>query len=274
MKVVSAGDRVEAGAYRLHSRFRRAANFTSPTRLVVLSDRSVGSGPISIVVDGELPKDDSLTVEPDALLLGGRRYSLGPRYDSALPGIPPEPAMVEVLVNRVRAAAHPKSLAFLLDASRIRNFGDGFEQNMIRQIQAGASKLFGEDPTPGVRLLRGCGFGLTPAGDDLLAGALIGWRLREGRVPPRPWTAWKPSLPGGNVLSESFLALAAEGRVNEPMKNLLTALGGAEAETVRAAANRVLAHGETSGADILTGLVLAVHKGSNFQQPTPNRRGP
>ena len=229
MKILNVGDRVEAGSYRLHSRFQRVANYTDGSRLVVLSDRSVGFGPINIVIEGDLPEADALVVEPDALCLGSRRYAFGPRYDSSLPTNPINRDMLAALAEHLRAVAHPQSLAFLLDESRISNFRDGFEQNLVRQIQAGVEKLFGHKPAQGARMLRGCGFGLTPSGDDLLAGVMIAWNCSEvGRVGPTrlPGGLSQAALPpAANPLSNAFLALAAEGRVNEAMKNVLAALG-------------------------------------------------
>jgi hypothetical protein len=332
MKILSVGDRVEAGPYRLHSRFRRVANYlleagrprpelrhegppspgfgeasaapptadmaARPAPLLCLVARSVGPGPIHIVVGGEIPEADSLTVEPGALRIGTARHALDdcPRYDSALPAGPLKPARLADLASHVRARAHPKSLAFLLDKARTAGFRGGFEQNLVRQVREGAGLLFGDEPARGARLLRGCGFGLTPSGDDFLAGVLIGLNLAlvgRGRpdatahlggssgpaLPPDHYqTAGRARAParaekatlldkilsaarGENVLSNAFLDLAADGRVNEAMKQLITALTGNAAKNVGEAADRVLAQGETSGADVLTGLVLAMHKG-------------
>ena len=295
MKILNVGDRVEAGPYRLHSRFRCVSNYlleagrprpalrregAAPPAayLLCLVNSSVGSGPINMVLDGAPPEADALTMESDALLIEHHRYALGRRYDSSLPTSPINPDMLAVLGEHLPAKAHPKSLAFLLDPSRTSNFRAGFEQNLVRQIQEGAAKLFSADPAQGVRLLRGCGFGLTPSGDDFLAGMMIGLHRMAGRArsPLRAalsaaeGPAALPAPAVQNILSAAFLALAAEGRVNEAMKQLVVALTGDKAQNVRLAAERVLAQGETSGADILTGLVLALHKGA--QRPT-NKQG-
>ncbi|MBU1909781.1 MAG: DUF2877 domain-containing protein [Verrucomicrobia bacterium] len=293
MKILRVGDRVEAGNYRLHSRFRRVANYLleagrpRPASLLCLVAPSIGAGPINLVVEGDLPEADSLIVEPQALVIGPGRFAFDAslRYDSTLPGGSVNENVVPVLADHLRTKAHPKSLAFLLDDSRTAAFRDGFEQNMVRQVQAGARALFGEDPAHGAQMLKGCGLGLTPAGDDFLAGVLIGLHLAwVGRVGPtrRSDGLSQAALPieiilaaalGDNVLSAAFLELAHEGRVNEAMKQLIITLTGKKAENVRAAADRVLAQGETSGADVLTGLVLAmqkVHSTSKNQRPTSN----
>lgn len=279
MKIVSVGDRVKSGTYRLHSRFHHAANYFNSSAFVVLADRSVGSGPISIVVEGEILEVDDITVEADAWLLGGRRYAFGPRYDSSLPPEPVNTVMIPFLADHLRARAPPKSLVFLLDEARAANFRPGFEQNVVKQIRDGARRLLEGDWAQGAQLLRGCGFGLTPSGDDFLAGFLIAGHLTapsvsEGNILLAHAHSYIMAAANENSLTHAFLALAAEGRVNEAMKCLLVALGGTDAEAARSAADRVLAHGETSGADILTGLVLGMQKGMNIQLPTSNRRRP
>ena len=50
MMLLSIGDEVREGTYRLHSCFRRAVNFTDGRRLVTLVTPDVGAGPVNIVV--------------------------------------------------------------------------------------------------------------------------------------------------------------------------------------------------------------------------------
>lgn len=270
MKILNVGDRVEAGSYRRHSCFRQVTNYAreaGPAALLCLVAPPVGAGPIHIVIGGPLPDAEALSVEPGILRIGAEGHALdtAPRFDSSLPKAPVRRDLAESLAAHLVARAHPKSLAFLVDPARVSAFREGFERNLVRRVQDGAEQLLGGDPARGFMLLRGCGFGLTPAGDDLLAGAWIGMKLAG--TPFGPPAGSQPPV-GKNVLSDTFLALAAEGRVNEAMKNLLAALGGDSPDRVREAADRVLAHGETSGADVLTGLVLGMQKGTNAQQPT------
>ena len=43
MMLLSIGDKVREGTYRLHSRFRRAVNFTDGRRMVILVTPDIGA---------------------------------------------------------------------------------------------------------------------------------------------------------------------------------------------------------------------------------------
>ena len=117
--------------------------------------------------------------------------------------------------------------------------------------------------------LAGLGPGLTPAGDDLLAGFAATWLLTARALGRDVWRARRlvaavagAAGPRASALGAAWLAHAARGEVSEPQGALLTVLL-ARGETPRdaygleAAARVVLAQGATSGADWLAGAVLA-----------------
>jgi len=115
------------------------------------------------------------------------------------------------------------------------------------------------------RGLAGLGPGLTPAGDDLLAGFAATWLLaaralgRDGRAARRLTTVLATAAgPRASPLGAGWLAHAARGEVSEPQGALLARLlAREEAPELEAAVARVLAYGATSGADWLAGVVLA-----------------
>jgi hypothetical protein len=95
---------------------------------------------------------------------------------------------------------------------------------------------------------------LTPSGDDLLAGFLLALVL--GGREPEAKELLSYAL-RGNVLTDTFLKLAAEGRVNEPTRALLLAMGNtseARRDDLERALLGVVALGATSGEDFLRGL--------------------
>ncbi|MFH0953501.1 MAG: DUF2877 domain-containing protein [Verrucomicrobiota bacterium] len=167
---------------------------------------------------------------------------------------------LQVLTQLLVREANPRSLAFLLDAKRARSFTTGFETAFVRRIKAGVRLLRRGHRAEGATLLRGCGFGLTPSGDDLLAGWLIGLNLLQqagGRDFSSAIRAIYRAAKGRSLVCNAFLRLARDGRVNGNMRNLISALLRNGADSVRTAARRVLDQGETSGADLATGFVMA-----------------
>jgi hypothetical protein len=108
----------------------------------------------------------------------------------------------------------------------------------------------------------GGGQGLTPSGDDVLCGLLLGLRP----VPPAVagvWAAVAPRLGATTSLSASLLAESAEGYAVPAVVRLGVALARARhgsdgADTLRRAVREVAGIGHSSGADLLAGLAGAL----------------
>jgi len=108
--------------------------------------------------------------------------------------------------------------------------------------------------------LAGLGGGLTPAGDDFLAGTM----LRAWLTQPTPRALCRAlvtvAVPRTTTLSASFLRAAARGECSAPWHALLAAMGDEPNSVVEAkitaAVQKILSHGATSGADSLTGFLF------------------
>ncbi|MEW6661087.1 MAG: DUF2877 domain-containing protein [Bacillota bacterium] len=113
---------------------------------------------------------------------------------------------------------------------------------------------------PSVKGLVGLGPGLTPAGDDFLAG----WTAAV-QVVNRPDSGWMElfsqallshARKATNLISYSMLRYAVLGQGPPGAVTLAAALAGGSGEDVLVAAQEVLAHGSTSGADQITGIAF------------------
>jgi hypothetical protein len=272
MTLVSIGDQVVEGTYPFHSRFRRAVNFRCGNQLVSLVDEEIGDGPQNIVIrdfDVEsIPEDAApLTIRAKTVGLGSHRFPFadGDYYCSTVLVDDWDPFLFDlnlsVLERELRTASPPKSLAFLLDENRIANFRPGFERALTDQIRRGVHRIMDGHVLDGVRALRGCGLGLTPSGDDFVAGLLIGLNLLQqlhGRNRQKLVDEVFRAAKAGNVFSNSFLDLARRGLLFGRMKNLVCALLHEGEDAVRRSAAKLLAIGGSSGADLGTGFLLTV----------------
>jgi hypothetical protein len=111
----------------------------------------------------------------------------------------------------------------------------------------------------------GRGIGLTPAGDDMLAGWMAcNWLLHGPTT--RLLEACQQILlvarQQTHLLSQCWLSYAAEGNIALPMRDLLAALTQERQEPLLAAAQDVLALGATSGYDFMQGMLLAATSAS------------
>ncbi|WP_307797150.1 DUF2877 domain-containing protein [Actinomadura barringtoniae] len=109
----------------------------------------------------------------------------------------------------------------------------------------------------------GLGPGLTPSGDDILAGLLVSLRLVGGAVRQGGTAVWLASWLGAAVtadantrttaLAATLLHCAAAGQAGAEVAGVLRAVAGHESPVP--AAHRLLAVGHTSGADLAWGVL-------------------
>jgi hypothetical protein len=253
IELLEVGDRVGMGGYRVLSRFRGAIAFArnEGPGLAVVVEEAKGAGPVQIVVRGSgLNAIDSLEVRPDRVILNGEALQIRRRYHSRLriedaspPGIRRN---LQALAAALRASAPARSVVFW-DGSGAR-----FEAALARRFHAGVRLLLAGKLETGARAVAGLGFGLTPGGDDFLAGFLLG--MYSTGVPDSRRRCVYNSARSGNAFSESLLGCAADGCCIEPAQSLIHALfAGTEADVARHTA-RLSAIGASSGADLAAGL--------------------
>lgn len=301
MSIISVGDQLRPGTYRLHSRFRRAVNFIDGEGLIALVTEEIGPGPVNVVLrplpDEEATPGDrqtrsaadaelNLRISDDLgrLVLGNLPFDLRPaeRHDSRLPSGMDENHLrqnLPLLRDAIVREAPPDSLAFLLDARRLRHFRGAFAEGLARRLSAAVREVFRGDLLTGVSGLKGCGVGLTPSGDDFLAGLLIALNVMEAsagelsdRQHPEGRSSYRALIEnvfhaaaGQSVFSNAMLDLACRGRLSARTKALLRALGEGDAQSVSAATEAVMAVGATSGADLAVGLSMALDHEQRFR---------
>lgn len=110
----------------------------------------------------------------------------------------------------------------------------------------------------------GLGPGLTPSGDDALAGLLLALRLLGGAVPGGGRAVWLADWLGAAVtahtcerttsLAATLLHCAAHGQASAETAAVLRGIAGQD--LLVPAARRLLATGHTSGADLAWGVLL------------------
>lgn len=105
--------------------------------------------------------------------------------------------------------------------------------------------------------LAGLGPGLTPAGDDLLIGAMHGvWATMSDReAKALTSTIARAAAPRTHILSAAWLEAAAEGEAAEPWHTLGNAIAIHDEKALRNSVMRILPTGHTSGSDSLGGFL-------------------
>lgn len=233
------GDCVRPGLYRVEARFRRSvllADGRGGACFVV--NREIGRGPLNLTVEDPLGWVGG--AEGTEVRVGRGMLERAERWDSRMPEGADAAAVRWSLEEGLERVAPAESLVSVFTGRAAGRW----ERNRDAVFRAALERGAAGDLVGMARAVKGCGQGLTPSGDDFLAGAMLGLRLR-GRGGQR--RILRAAL-GGNVVSNAFLRVAARGRVNEAVQAWL------EAPEAAGRLERAAAFGHTSGADLLCGM--------------------
>jgi hypothetical protein len=220
---------------RVRAVFRRAIHLhLDPGGVLVVVDRDAPSGPLHLRVD-TLPA----VAAGDGVALAGGRLHLG-RGSVDVRAVPawtppacrPQPAGGGLAGGRRSALAGRDELV-----NRVRD-----------RLRAG-------DIGGAAHELGGWGPGLTPAGDDALAGIVL---TMHGLGVPEDRLRAAVDRVRSTDLAVACLRWAARGQCIEPAHAVLAAVSGRDPDRLAAAEARLGAHGATSGADLLFGIDLAL----------------
>lgn len=268
--------RAGAGQARVHSVFERVVNLQGERGgLFALAAAGLDDAPLTAVVDGPLPLPAAQPGQP--VRLAGQALALG-RLEVLLAGAAPwrpvlpvwrgEPDGVATrLVWLHQALVAPAAAGSPLEQRAARLLADGRAQ-LVRAL----ARPERDEAVGAARRLLGLGPGLTPAGDDFLAGLFAG--LHVPGAPAGALQALAPAILGGveertNAISVAMLREAAAGRVRQRLVDLLQALLAGDAARVRQALHRVVVMGASSGRAMVDGVASAFELHVRFATRAP-----
>lgn len=128
----------------------------------------------------------------------------------------------------------------------------------MKLLEGGLAQPSVELVEAAARQLAGLGGGLTPSGDDVLVGTLICLTVLPGGDHRAPRGAILAATQGRTTrISAAYLASASRGEAGEAWHDLMRSLAESDRTAVESATRGVIAFGETSGADMLAGFLLA-----------------
>jgi hypothetical protein len=155
-----------------------------------------------------------------------------------------------------------KSLAFLLDVANLKFFTSSFEKAFAQNALTSAELILSGEIIEGIKMIKGTGFGLTPSGDDFIAGLMFGLHYNEKKY-HKNISSLKNELfeaaVGKNELVNSFLFYAKKEKYFSRLKNFVTLLSGENDVNIIQALKMLFSMGATSGADLLTGYLFSIN---------------
>ena len=291
MKSTSTAEAISAQLFELlpqqpepaavHSVFRTSANLLYQGQLVTLLDDTRPLYPCAVRLGGPLP---ALTAGEPVLLC--RERILFPRSGAAValnraqsvslslfspPSTlqQPHPAAAEALRETILTRGKPEGFAPLLtmleaspsplpDNPYVRYAAD-----RIPALFAALRQRDAEAAGEAAYSIAGCGIGLTPSADDFLCGVMASVlasaiaRGEQNKWLPITAAMAKRAAPRTNLISAAFLRQAACGQLSSDVLSFIQTLYSRVLSLrLPSAAMNVIAFGETSGTDILTGIYL------------------
>jgi len=268
MHILNIGDSLPQGDFIIHSRFSSVVNYSNGTSLLAWVRPEVGGGPNNMVVEflpSEAPDhfsiSEELLITPDFLL----DLSSIEKYDSSvqIPNINKTDlkTLLHELLPVFSQTASSKSLAFLLCKEKENEFCTPFEIELKNRILSGVDALQSGQELEGIGKIKGCGSGLTPSGDDFISGYLSAlWVLKyvDPKTDyPSPDIIYREAK-GNNLLSNTFMYFAKEGRFYEAFKKFLICFFNNEKQLTFESLKKVQRMGATSGTDFLSGFLHTI----------------
>jgi len=135
------------------------------------------------------------------------------------------------------------------------------DERFAGRLEVALHRLRKADLAGVARAIGGLGPGLTPAGDDTLAGILLVARAVGGEAAEDGLVAVARGVATTSI-ARAFLEWAARGQTVEPAHDLLAALAAGDPATAAVHLCALARLGHTSGADLAYGLHLGLENGN------------
>ncbi len=252
-KIISFSRDIRPGVYFLHSSFSKAENYFRGRNIVSLVLPGVSDGPGNIVVS-RLSGAKEIKISNGCIYLDGRPHKLSDKsYDPAVNFLLKiEGEKFDESRRNLLKYAPPLSMAFIFDGRREAFFSAPFLKNMLSAMKNGINLLKKGKISRGAAALSGLGHGLTPSGDDFLAGLILGLKISgRNKKAERVFTGCKTE----NLISIKGLKSSRKGFCTAKFKSFLFALklGKPHLKKFKDAVE----FGSTSGSDFMAGFLFS-----------------
>jgi hypothetical protein len=264
-----AGNSLPLGDFKIHSRFNRVVNFVNETNEIafITSEINLLAAHGIFFPEQNLKFIINLTITPQEIIINDQKINRSSinKYNSSLNfeninAVKFEENLLQ-LPMLFSQEFPEKSLLFLLNSQYEANFTSGFDHAfMINALRSKELILSGE-LIKGVETIKGTGYGLTPSGDDFIAGLLLGMHYNEFKYRKNLYKVKNDiyqAVAGQNLLTSSFLFQAKEANYFRTLKIFLFLLFDAEISTTKDELAQLFSLGATSGADLLTGYIFSI----------------
>jgi hypothetical protein len=232
--------------------FDRACNLVNECgEVLCIVTPQIGNGPFNLVIEEDFPfsnylhEQSSISINGDQLYIGDLTiHTIGANLWSPRPDWEWLYTSKDNLLTQLTLLPN-KNLKPLLPVSMLSTLTASIAVADIHSSLAAAQKL------------AGLGIGLTPSGDDFIMGALYAaWIIHPFDIATdMAKEIARAAAPLTTSLSAAWLKAAGMGEAGILWHEFFEALTGADTVRIQTTMDKILAVGETSGADALAGFI-------------------
>ena len=269
--------RVGHPTVRVHSVFRSAINLTAAGELVTIAPDEAGGLPNGILIAGRADfrtqgVRSGMVVEIDAATVRIPDAGLVIRLADARPWSARMPAADgrrwPARSTAAHALAHRDAHGTDADAATVGLLAMPVAREQLAEVGRAVVRIDRRAAAAAARPLVGLGPGLTPSGDDALAGMEAALHALGHPAAGFLATALDDVADRTTTVSATLLRHAARGEFTERIHRLLAALLGEDDAALPGAIERAVDWGATSGMDGLIGVFAGLDAAA-----APGRRG-
>ena len=262
--ITAYGDFLTIGTYQFHSGFVNIDNFVNHNgEFISLAANLSFLAPNSIISSNFVSGDYSdIIIDKEFVIIDNQKHILKKelQYSSEFkyPEINYTALIIKIqdFIRQYKSDFPPKSLLFLLLPENKQYFTSAFEKAYMQQMDF-AFSLFQPQLFQSIKGIKSRGSGLTPSGDDFIAGVLFGIDLLE-KISNKKYGDIKYKLyeisQTNNLFSSNMLRLAYNSKYFKRIKDFLYAFFYLTLKDVNTVFVNLISIGDTSGADLLTGF--------------------
>lgn len=266
METIILGDCLPQGFFKIHSSFKNVCNFVNANNeLVFITNLKKNISANSIYVENEnIGQFKSIQISENEVFLNDINiFPHAEIYNSKLDYSEIDIQLLEstlkkILLEHNELFAH-ESMLFVLDRERFKFFTSGFDYHFMKNSLKACELIKSGEIVDGVKMLKGTGRGLTPSGDDFIAGLLYGLHFNEFKH-QKTLSNFRESIYlnsiGNNILSNAFLLNSKNGNCFYLFKNFVYL--ASKTKLVSDNLKEIFNMGATSGADLLSGYIFSV----------------
>lgn len=266
METIILGDSLPQGRFKIHSSFKNVCNYINANNeLVFITNLKKNISANSIYIEnGNVGQFKSVQISENEVFLND--INILPQaefYNSKLDYSQIDIQMLDntlqIIPLEYNKLFAPESMLFVMDSEKCKFFTSGFDYHFMKNSLKACEMIKSGEVEAGVRMLKGTGRGLTPSGDDFIAGLIYGLHFNEHKY-QIPLSNLRESIYlnsiGNNILSNAFLLNSKNGNCFYLFKNFVYL--ASQTKLVSDNLKELFNMGATSGADLLSGYIFSV----------------